>query len=214
MPNNGLRYNNAHVTPLCSPTRASLLTGRYSHQVGIGTVTNFDLGPDFPNKRGVLKPEAGTIAEVLSENDYNTYALGKWHLAPTQDTTPAGPYDHWPLQEGFDQFYGFLEDSSDQYRPDLTIDNTQIPSPTEEEYHFSEALVDNANRYIANQASAHPDKPFFLYLAFGAQHSPHQVPQEYIDMYDGKYDQGWDVIRQQRFEKQKADWGLFLRMQN
>ena len=203
--NNGLRYNNAHVTPLCSPTRASLLTGRYSHQVGIGTVTNFDLGPDFPNKRGVLKPEAGTIAEVLSENDYNTYALGKWHLAPTQDTTPAGPYDHWPLQEGFDQFYGFLEDSSDQYRPDLTIDNTQIPSPTKEEYHFSEALVDNANRYIANQASAHPDKPFFLYLAFGAQHSPHQVPQEYIDMYDGKYDQGWDVIRQQRFEKQKAE---------
>lgn len=200
---NGLRYNNSHVTPLCSPTRASLLTGRNAHEVGIGTVTNFDLGPGFPNKRGVLKPEAGTVAQVLKENDFNTYALGKWHLAPTADTTPAGPYDNWPLQKGFDQYYGFLEDSSDQYRPDLTIDNTQIPSPTDENYHFSEAMIENANRYITNQTSVYPDKPFFLYLALGAQHSPHQVPQEYIDMYKGVYDKGWDQIRQERFDRQK-----------
>ena len=133
---NGLRYNNAHVTPLCSPTRASLLTGRNAHEVGVGAVTNFDLGPKFPNKRGAIKPEAGTIAQVLGENDYNTYALGKWHLAPTEETAPAGPYDNWPIQKGFDQYYGFLEDSSDQYKPDLTIDNTQIPSPTDEKLSF------------------------------------------------------------------------------
>ncbi|MCQ6280045.1 arylsulfatase [Bacillus sp. EB600] len=200
---NGLRYNNSHVTPLCSPTRASLLTGRNSHEVGIGTVTNFDLGPEFPNKRGELKPGAGTVAQVLGKNGYNTYAAGKWHLAPTEDTTPAGPYNNWPLQKGFDQFYGFLEDSSDQYKPDLTIDNTQIPSPTDPNYHFSEAIVENANRYITNQVSVHPETPYFLYLTFGAQHSPQQVPQKYIDMYKGVYDKGWDQIREQRFEKQK-----------
>lgn len=199
----GLRYNNAHVAPLCSPTRASLLTGRNAHEVGVGTVTNFDLGPDFPNKRGAIKPEAGTIAEVLAENDYNTYAAGKWHLAPTDQTTPAGPYDNWPLQKGFDQYYGFIEDSSDQYRPDLTIDNTQLPVPEDEEYHFSEAIVEHSNRYITNHASIHPDKNFFLYLPFGAQHSPHQVPEEYIDMYEGVYDKGWDEIRKERFERQK-----------
>ncbi|MDN7227336.1 arylsulfatase [Planococcus sp. N064] len=200
---NGLRYNNAHVTPLCSPTRASLLTGRNSHEVGVGTVTNFDMGPEFPNKRGAIKPEAGTIAEVLKENDYNTYAAGKWHLAPTDQTTPAGPYDNWPLQKGFDQYYGFIEDSSDQYRPDLTIDNTQIPSPNDEEYHFSEAIIENSNRYITNHTSIHPDENFFLYLTFGAQHSPHQVPEKYIDMYEGVYDKGWDEVREERFEKQK-----------
>ncbi|MGM9922101.1 MAG: arylsulfatase [Bhargavaea sp.] len=200
---NGLRYNNVHVPPLCSPSRASLLTGRNAHEVGVGTVTNFDMGPEFPNKRGMIKPEAGTIAEVLQENDYNTYAAGKWHLAPTDETTPAGPYDNWPLQKGFDQYYGFIEDSSDQYRPDLTIDNTQIPSPIDEDYHFSEAIVENANRYITNHTSIHPDDNFFLYLTFGAQHSPHQVPEEYIDMYDGVYDKGWDEIRKERFEKQK-----------
>ncbi|WP_404333110.1 arylsulfatase [Mesobacillus maritimus] len=198
-----MRYNNAHVTPLCSPTRASLLTGRNSHEVGVGTVTNFDMGPEFPNKRGAIKPEAGTIAEVLNENGYNTYAAGKWHLAPTDQTTPAGPYDNWPLQKGFDQYYGFIEDSSDQYRPDLTIDNTQIPSPIDDNYHFSEAIVENANRYITNHTSVHPDKEFFLYLTFGAQHSPHQVPEEYKKMYEGVYDEGWDKIRQARFEEQK-----------
>ena len=200
---NGLRYNNAHVTPLCSPTRASLLTGRNSHEVGVGTVTNFDMGSEFPNKRGAIKPEAGTIAEVLNGNGYNTYAAGKWHLAPTDQTTPAGPYDNWPLQKGFDQYYGFIEDSSDQYRPDLTIDNTQIPSPIDDDYHFSEAIVENANRYITNHTSVHPDKGLFLYLTFGAQHSPHQVPEEYKEMYEGVYDEGWDKIRQDRFERQK-----------
>lgn len=204
---NGLRYNNSHVTPLCSPTRASLLTGRNSHAAGMGLVTNYDLGPEYPNKRGQLKPEAGTIAEVLGEQGYNNYALGKWHLAPAAQTTPAGPYDHWPLGKGFDRFYGFLEDSGDQYRPDLVQDNSPVEVPEKENYHFSEDIVDKANQYITDQASINPEKPFFLYLSFGAQHMPHQVPEKYIDMYKGVYDKGWDQIRQERFNKQK-DLGI------
>lgn len=200
---NGLRYNNAHVAPVCSPTRASLLTGRNSHSFGMATVANFDMGPDNPNKRGRIDPSAGTIAEVLKENDYNTYALGKWHLAPSHHATAAGPYDHWPLQKGFDRFYGFLEDSSDQYKPELVQDNSFIETPDEPDYHFSEDIVRQANQYVTDQASFDPDTPFFLYLAFGAQHQPVQVPQEYIDLYDGVYDKGWDEIRKERFEKQK-----------
>lgn len=200
---NGLRYNNSHVTPLCSPTRASLLTGRNHHDVGMGLVTNYDLGPEFPNKRGLIKPEAGTIAEVLGENGYNSYAAGKWHLAPTHQTSPAGPYENWPLGKGFDRYYGFLEDSADQYKPELVQDNSPVEVPDKENYHFSEDIVDKTNQYVTDHASISPEKPFFLYLAFGAQHMPHQVPEKYIDMYKGVYDKGWDKIREERFKKQK-----------
>ena len=139
---NGLRYNNSHVTPVCSPTRASLLTGRNPHDVGMGTVANFDLGPEFPNKRGRIKPEAGTIAEVLKENGYNTYALGKWHLSPSHQATPNGPYENRQLGKGFDRFYGFLEDSTDQYKPELFQDNSPVDVPKKETYHLSADLVD------------------------------------------------------------------------
>ncbi|KKK39251.1 arylsulfatase [Mesobacillus campisalis] len=200
---NGLRYNNSHVTPVCSPTRAALLTGRNPHSAGMATVANFDMGPEYPNKRGRIKPEAGTVAEVLKENGYNTYALGKWHLAPSHQATPAGPYENWPLAKGFDRFYGFLEDSSDQYKPELVQDNSFIETPDDENYHFSEDLVDQANQYVTDHASVNPDKPFFMYLAFGAQHQPVQVPKKYIDMYKGVYDKGWDEIRKERFERQK-----------
>ncbi|MGE8081685.1 arylsulfatase [Peribacillus loiseleuriae] len=200
---NGLRYNNSHVTPLCSPTRAALLTGRNSHAVGMGTVANYDFGSEYPNKRGRIDPEAGTIAEVLKENDYNTYALGKWHLAPTHQTTAAGSYENWPLGKGFDRYYGILEDSTDQYKPDLVLDNSFIEASEKEDYHFSEDIVNQAKQYVTDQASIHPDKPFFLYLSFGAQHQPIQVPEQYIEMYKGVYDKGWDQIREERFERQK-----------
>ncbi len=200
---NGLRYNNSHVTPVCSPTRASLLTGRNPHDIGMSTVANFDMGPEYPNKRGRIYPEAGTIAEVLSENGYNNYALGKWHLSPAHQVTPAGPYENWPLSKGFDRFYGFLEDSGDQYKPELIQDNSPVDVPDKENYHFSEDIVDRANQYVTDQASVNPDKPFYLYLSFGAQHQPVQVPQKYIDMYKGVYDKGWEKIREERFNKQK-----------
>ncbi|MGF6951073.1 arylsulfatase A-like enzyme [Neobacillus sp. B4I6] len=200
---NGLRYNNSHVTPVCSPTRAALLTGRNPHDIGMSTVANFDMGPEYENKRGRIYPEAGTIAEVLSENSYNNYALGKWHLSPSHQVTPAGPYENWPLGKGFDRFYGFLEDSGDQYRPELIQDNSPVDVPKKENYHFSEDIVDRANQYVTDQSSVNPEKPFFLYLSFGAQHQPVQVPKKYIDMYKGVYDKGWDKIREERFNKQK-----------
>ncbi|WP_223635501.1 arylsulfatase [Planococcus sp. 4-30] len=200
---NGLRYNNFHATPVCSPSRASMLTGRNNHAVGMGQVANFDFGEEYPNRRGAIVPEAGTIAEVLGENEYINYGLGKWHLAPTSELTPAGPFENWPLGKGFHRYYGNLEDSSDQYRPEMTEDNTFLPWIEEEDYHYSEDIVEKAQQYVVDQVSIRPDQPFFLNLAFGAQHMPHQVPQEYIDDYDGAYDEGWDVIRQQRFEKQK-----------
>lgn len=197
---NGIRFSNSHVSPVSSPTRAALLTGRNPHAVGMGMVANFDL--DFPSKQGRIIDEAGTIAEVLKEEGYNNYAVGKWHLAPSHQLTAAGPYNYWPLNKGFDKFYGILEDSTDQYKPDLVMDNTFIEVPKDPEYHFSEAIVEHANQYIIDQASVNSDQPFFLNLAFGAQHQPVQVPQSYKDMYKGVYDKGWDEIRKERFERQ------------
>lgn len=200
---NGLRYNNFHATPVCSPSRASMLTGRNNHAVGMGQVANFDFGEKYPNRRGEIVPEAGTIAEVLGENGYINYGLGKWHIAPTHELTPAGPFHNWPLGKGFHRYYGNLEDSSDQYRPEMTEDNTFLPMIEEENYHYSEDIVEKAQQYVVDQVSIRPDQPFFMNVSFGAQHMPHQVPQEYIDEYEGVYDAGWDVIREQRFEKQK-----------
>jgi len=201
----GVRYNNFHVTPLCSPTRASLLTGRNHHSVGMSTITNFDLGPDCPNTRGRISHEAGTVAEMLKENGYSTFAVGKWHLAPVHHSSPAGPYDYWPLGKGFQRFYGFMEGETDQFHPDLVYDNHFVPRPHREngDYHVSEDLVDHAKQFITDQTSIMPEKPFFLYLAFGAQHVPHQAPMEYIRKYQGKYHIGWDEVRKQRFLRQK-----------
>ncbi|WP_179887056.1 arylsulfatase [Bacillus sp. AFS088145] len=201
---NGLSYNNFHVTPLCSPTRASLLTGRNHHSVGMGLLSNFDLGPDVPSTRGKIHPSAGTIAEILKENDYSTFAVGKWHLAPIYEESAAGPFHNWPLGKGFERFYGFLEGMTDQYSPSLVYDNHSVEPPEKSDYHLSEDLVDQGIKFVSDHASFYPEKPFFMYLAFGAQHSPHQVSQTYIDMYKGTYNKGWDKIREERLERQKS----------
>lgn len=199
---NGLRYNNFHANPMCSPTRASLLTGRNHHSVGMGTVANFDLGPDS-HTQGRIKPEAATIAEVLKENGYSTFAVTKWHAAPLHEITPAGPFHNWPLGKGFERFYGFLESHTDQFAPELVYDNHMVDVPEKENYHVTEDFIDHANQFITDQVSITPDKPFLLYLGPGATHSPIQVLQKYIDMYKGAYDKGWDKIREERFERQK-----------
>jgi arylsulfatase A-like enzyme len=198
----GLRYSNFHVTPLCSPTRAALLTGRNHHAVGMRAISNFDSG--YPHMRGHITSHATTMAEVLRDTGYATFAVGKWHLCPMEDASAAGPYDQWPCQRGFDRFYGFLEGETDQFSPDLVYDNHRVepPSTPEEGYHLSEDLVDRAIGFIHDSVSIRPDRPFFTYLAFGAMHAPHQAPAEYLEKYRGRFDDGWDAARHRWFAKQ------------
>lgn len=201
---NGLRYNNFHTTAICSATRASLLTGANHHTVGISTVVD-TLDGSYPCKNGYLDPHYATTAEVLKEYGYTNFAVGKWHLTPFAEATDAGPFHNWPLGKGFDRFYGFMEGYTDQYTPDLVKDNERIrpPKSPQEGYHLSEDLAQQAIRLVSRQHLIYPEKPFFLYFALGAAHAPHQAPKEYIDRYRGKFDDGWDKIRERWLENQK-----------
>ncbi len=200
----GLRYAGFHTTALCSPTRACLLTGRNHHAVGMRAISNFDTG--YPNMRGAMPRSAATLAEVLRDNGYATYAAGKWHLAPMAECSAAGPFANWPLQRGFDRYYGFLNGETDQFTPELVCDNHAVAQPrsVQDGYHFSEDVVDQASGFIRNLKSLVPEKPFFLYLAFGAMHAPHQAPKAYLDKYRGRFDAGWDVEREAWFQRQLA----------
>ena len=199
---NGLQFNNFHVTPLCSPTRAALLTGRSQHAVGMRTVSNFRSG--FPHQLGHIANEAATIAEILREQGYATFCVGKWHLAPMEQCSAAGPFDQWPLARGFDRFYGFLDGETDQFHPQLVCDNHPIEPPgrPQDGYHLSEDLVDQALRMVSDSRGVRPDRPFFLYLPFGATHAPHQAPADYLAKYRGAFDDGWDAARQRWFQRQ------------
>jgi arylsulfatase len=199
----GLRYQNFHVNPMCSPTRASLLSGCNHHAVGMGYLANFSLG--FPGYRGCVDKKYGMISETLVENGYNTFALGKWHLTNDEKSTPAGPFDEWPLGRGFNKYYGFLGACTNQFYPQLVCGNEFVDQPKAgfEGYHLSEDLTAKAITYIGDSKSNAPDKPFFCYLAYGAQHSPLQVPTEYIERYKGKFDEGWHAYRRKVFARQK-----------
>ncbi|NBD07808.1 sulfatase-like hydrolase/transferase [Corallococcus sp. c25j21] len=198
----GLLYNNMHTTALCSPTRSCILTGRNHHSNGMGTITETSLG--YPGYNGTIPFENGFLSEMLMEAGYNTYALGKWHLTPAEQTSAAGPYSRWPLGRGFERFYGFLGGDTHQYYPDLVHDNHTVrpPATPEEGYHLTPDLVDRAIDCIADTKQVAPDKPFFLYFATGAMHVPHHVPQEWADRYAGQFDDGWDAYRQRVFQKQ------------
>lgn len=203
----GLRYTNFHTTALCSPTRACLLTGRNHHSVGMRALSNFDTG--FPNMRGRITPAAATIAEVLQPKGYSTFCVGKWHLAPMREASAVGPFGDWPLMRGFDRFYGFMQGETDQFHPELYEDNRIIDPPRTpaEGYHLSEDLVDQSISMIRTHQSLVPERPFFLYLAFGATHAPHQAPDDYLAKWRGAFDEGWDVWRQRVFQRQ-LDMGI------
>lgn len=198
----GLRYTDFHVTAMCSPTRACLLTGRNHHAVGMGYLADFDTG--FDNARGAISPAAATLAEMLRGGGYGTYALGKWHLTPPAECSPVGPFRNWPTQRGFDRWYGFLGGEDDQYAPELWSGQEYAPVPDRADYHLSTDLVDRAQGFLADHVTTTPERPFFLYLAFGACHAPHQAPEAFIAPYRGAFDDGWDAERARVLARQKA----------
>jgi arylsulfatase len=198
----GLRYRRFHTTAMCSPTRAAILTGRNPHSVGIGGIT--ELASGFPGYHGRLNADCGFIPEVLRRSGWATYAVGKWHLCPAEEQHAAAPRTRWPLGVGFERFFGFLGPEANQFAPDLVVDNSPLPSVELPDSHLSERLVDTSISMIDDLRMADPNKPFLMYLAFGAAHAPHQAPQKWLDHYRGAFDMGWDEWREAVFARQLA----------
>jgi arylsulfatase A-like enzyme len=198
--NNGLRYTNFHTCAICAPTRSALLTGRNSATVHESGFSHTMLSAGFPGWDGRIPSSAGTVAEILRDNGYNTFAVGKYGVTPDEDATDAGPFDRWPTGKGFDHFFGFLGSQTDQYKPDLVEDQAHVRPDGR---HLNDQITDKAIAYIDRQKKAAPDKPFFLYYAPGATHAPHQVDRYWSDQYKGKFDKGWDAYREEVFERQK-----------
>jgi len=198
----GLRFNRFHVTALCSPTRACLLTGRNHHAVGMGFLTDIPIG--LPGYNARIPRSAATLPRLLRDAGYSTFAVGKWHLAPRWEQSASGPFERWPLGLGFERYYGFLNGDTNQWTPELVRDNGFVDPPLtpEQGYHLSEDLADQAIRMIQDQQQATPRKPFFLYFAPGAMHAPHHAPREWIDRHRGRFDDGWEVVRARTFARQ------------
>jgi arylsulfatase len=192
----GLIYSQWHTTALCSPTRSTFLTGRNHHLNGMSCITEGAQG--FPGWSGRVPENCMTIAQMLQDNGYSTFWLGKDHNVPEQDICSGGPKSEWPLQKGFDRFYGFLGGETNQWYPDLVEDNRFIDQPysPEEGYHLSRDLVDQALQMIRDQKASNPSKPWFMWLCPGANHAPHHAPKDYIDKYKGKFDKGYEAYRE------------------
>lgn len=191
----GLRFTNWHTTALCSPTRSCLVTGRNATMNGMACITEGASG--FPGSCGVIPPENGMISEMLQENGYSTFCVGKWHLTPETESNMAGAKRAWPSGRGFERFYGFLGGETNQWYPELTSDNHFVdpPSTPEQGYHLSRDLVDKSIQFIQDSKQIAPEKPWLMYLAFGANHAPHHVPREWADKDRGKFDMGYEKYR-------------------
>ena len=199
----GISLNRFHTTAMCSPTRASILTGRNHHRVGSGQIA--ELANDWDGYSGHIPKSSALAAEVLKDYGYSTAAFGKWHNTPAEETTAAGPFHNWPTEVGFEYFYGFLAGEASQYDPNL-VRNTTIVSPPkspEEGYHLSEDLADDAINWLNKHKAFQPDKPFYMYWASGAIHGPHHIMKEWADKYKGKFDDGWDAYRERVFKRAK-----------
>ncbi len=200
---NGVRYTQFHTTALCSPTRSCLLTGRNHTRNSMACITEAAIG--FPNGSGTIPPQNGMLSEILGERGWNTYMVGKWHLCPTDEMNLAAPRRNWPTGRGFERFYGFLGAETNQWYPDLVYDNHMVdpPATPEEGYHLTDDLTDKALEFIRDAKAVAPEKPFFLYYAPGACHAPHHAPTEWIDKFKGKFDIGYEAIREQTLANQK-----------
>jgi arylsulfatase A-like enzyme len=200
---NGLKYNRFHTTALCSPSRQALLTGRNHHSVGMGGVT--EIATSAPGYSSIRPKEAAPLAETLKLNGYSTAQFGKCHEVPVWETSPMGPFEQWPTGSGFEHFYGFIGGETNQYAPAIYRDTVPVdPDRTPEEgYHFTEDMTDRAIEWIRQQKALMSDKPFFVYYAPGATHAPHHVPTEWPNRYRGRFDQGWDRLREETFARQK-----------
>src|ERR1700735_1803448 len=199
----GISLNRFHTTAMCSPTRASLLTGRNHHRVGNGQIA--ELANDWDGYSGRIPRSSALVAEVLKDYGYATGAWGKWHNTPAEETTATGPFEEWPANLGFEYFYGFLAGEASQYEPNLVRNTTIVPPPKtpEEGYHLSEDLADDAIGWLHRHQAFEPDKPFFMYWATGCLHAPHHVTKEWADKYKGKFDDGWDAYRERVFARAK-----------
>ncbi len=197
----GISYNAFHTTAMCSPTRAALLTGRNHHRVGAGQIA--ELASDWDGYVGMIPKSTTTFAQVLSYYGYNTAAFGKWHNTPITDLTRLGPFDRYPTGLGFDYFYGFIAGETSQYEPVLFENTNPIEAPHDPKYHLTEDMAEKAIQWIRTSKTITPDKPFFVYFTPGAVHGPHHIFKEWADKYDGKFDEGWEVLRTMTFEKQK-----------
>jgi arylsulfatase A-like enzyme len=202
--NSGVSYLRFHTTALCSPTRAALLTGRNHHSVGMGVIT--ELADAYPGYSGQIPKSAAMFSEVLRQNGYTTEYIGKNHQIADWETSLAGPLDRWPGLQGFDHFYGFIGGETNQWQPPLFRDTTpvemEIPEGREGDYTLNDSLADEVIKYIHNQKSVTPDRPFFIYYAPGATHAPHHAPKEWMDKFKGQFDQGWDKYREEAYQRQ------------
>ncbi len=199
----GITYNRFHTTAMCSPTRASLLSGRNHHRVGAGQIA--ELANDWDGYSGHIPKSSALVAEVLKDYGYSTAAFGKWHNTPAEETTAAGPFENWPTGLGFEYFYGFLAGEASQYEPNLVRNTTIVlpPKTPEQGYHLSEDLADDAIGWLRKHKAFEPDKPFFMYWASGCLHGPHHITREWVDKYKGKFDDGWDAYRERVFHQAK-----------
>lgn len=199
----GLRYTNYHTAPVCSAARASFLSGRMPHSVNIGG--HVAVSRPFPGYSGHIPASAGSIADNLKQAGYATFALGKWDHIPDAELSPAGPFNQWPSGQGFDRFYGFLAADTNNWEPTLVRGHTPVAWPDKPDYHLNNDLAGQAITMIDEQRAITPNRPFFMYWATGTAHAPHHAPQSWIDHYRGRFDMGWDRLRERILKRQKAD---------
>jgi arylsulfatase A-like enzyme len=202
--NSGISYNSFHNAAMCSPTRAALLTGRNHHRSGFGQIAEF--ANDWDGYTGRMPATTAPVSKVLGYYGYKTAAFGKWHNTPAEQTTSQGPFDLWPTGRliGFDYFYGFLAGESSQYEPAVVGNTVRLPAPHSAGYHFTTDMTDKALTWMRQQRAIAPEQPFLMYWAPGASHGPHHIFKEWADKYKGKFDKGWDALREEIFARQKV----------